>query len=66
MKQKILGFVWDVIKTAIGCALFGLGFNLFLMPNGMNIGGLSGIAMIVVHLTGFGTGRVFTILMNIP
>ena len=66
MKQKILGFVWDVIKSAIGCALFGLGFNLFLMPNGMNIGGLSGIAMIVVHLTGFGTVGVFTILMNIP
>lgn len=66
MKQKILGFALDVMKTAIGCALFGLGFNLFLMPNGMNIGGLSGIAMIIVHLTGFGTVGTFTILMNIP
>lgn len=66
MKKKILGYIWDVLKSAIGCALFGLGFNLFLMPNGMNIGGLSGIAMILVHLTGFGSVGLLTILMNIP
>lgn len=66
MKKKILGYIWDVFKSAIGCALFGLGFNLFLMPNGMNIGGLSGIAMILVHLTGFGSVGLLTILMNIP
>ena len=66
MKQKALHFLLDIVKTAIGCALFAIGFDLFLMPNGMNIGGLSGIAMIIVHLTGFGTVGTFTVLMNIP
>lgn len=66
MKQKALHFLLDIVKTAIGCVLFAIGFDLFLMPNGMNIGGLSGIAMIIVHLTGFGTVGTFTVLMNIP
>ena len=64
--NKIWSTLLDVIKTAIGCALFALGFDLFLMPGGMNAGGLSGLAMILVHVTGLGTVGVVSALMNVP
>ena len=66
MKNKIWSTLLEVIKTAIGCALFALGFDLFLMPGGMNAGGLSGLAMILVHVTGLGTVGLVSALMNIP
>ena len=53
-------------KIAVGCALFALGFNLFLEPNGLNAGGISGLAMVFVHLTKFGSVGMFTILINLP
>lgn len=55
-----------IIKTVFGCALFGLGFNLFLEPNGLNAGGLSGLSMALVHLTGIGTVGVVTAVLNLP
>ena len=58
--------LFDILKIAIGCALFGLGFNLFLAPNHLNAGGLSGLAMILVYLLGRGSVGVFTAIMNIP
>lgn len=55
-----------IIKIAVGCALFGLGFNLFLAPNALNAGGLSGLSMILVHWLGAGSVGVFTAIMNLP
>lgn len=53
-------------RILLGCVLFSLGFNLFLLPNELNAGGLSGLSMALVHLTGFGTVGVFTLIMNLP
>lgn len=58
--------VFDLLKNVAGCALFALGFDLFLAPNGLNAGGISGLAMILVHLLGFGTVGTITTIMNIP
>ena len=66
MKYSIVTVLKDTLITAFGCALFGLGFSLFLEPNGLNAGGLSGLAMVLVHLTNFGTVGIITALMNIP
>ncbi len=52
-------------KILVGSALFSLGFNLFLAPNGLNAGGLSGLAMAVVHLIRMGTVGGVTLLMNL-
>jgi len=54
------------IKLAVGSALFSLGFNLFLQPNGLNAGGISGLAMGLRHLTGFGTVGGYVFLLNLP
>lgn len=66
MKKKRLGYLSDFLKTVLGCGLLGLGFDLFLVPNGLNAGGLTGLAMGIVHLTDFGTVGLMTTLMNIP
>ena len=59
---------WAVsaLKTVVGCGLFALGFNLFLRPNALNAGGLSGLSMIIVKLTDFGTIGAITAVMNLP
>lgn len=64
--KKAWSLLIDLLKTAAGCAIFALGFDLFLMPGGMNAGGLSGVAMIFVHLTEIGTVGLITALLNIP
>ena len=46
-------------------AVYSLGISLFLNPNGLAPGGVSGIAMIVNRLTGVGTGLVI-LLLNAP
>ena len=44
-------------KITLGCAIFALGFDLFLEPNSLNVGGMSGLAMILRELLGFGSDR---------
>ena len=64
--QKRLKPLLEIIKIGCGCALFGLGFDLFLAPNTLNAGGLTGLAMIFVKLTGVGSVGVITAIMNLP
>ena len=65
MQQRFKPVI-EILKIAFGCALFGLGFNLFLAPNDLNGGGLSGLAMALVHLLGRGSIGTITIAMNLP
>lgn len=60
--QKII----QLAKTVFGCAVFGLGFNLFLEPNGLNAGGVSGLAMVLNHLLRIGTVGTLTAIINLP
>ena len=65
MRKTLVNLI-DLVKLIAGCALFALGFNLFLVPNGLNAGGISGLAMAVVYLTDFGSVGLITILINLP
>ena len=62
-KRKL---ILDLIKTVAGCFLFGLGFNLFLSPNGMNAGGITGLSMVISHMIGFEGIGTITGLINLP
>ena len=55
-----------LLKIVVGCVLFSVGFAFFLEPNNVNAGGITGLAMIVVHLLDFGTVGLFTMLINLP
>ena len=62
MKKNLL----DFCKIVIGCILFGVGFNWFLEPCGLNAGGLSGLAMVAHHLWPVAPIGVLTAVMNLP
>ena len=55
-----------ILATLVGSAVFAFGFAVFLMPNDMNAGGISGLAQIAVELTGIGTVGIFSIVINLP
>ena len=65
MKKSMKTLVWFA-KIIAGCALFGAGFAMFLEPNELNAGGISGLAMMLVHLLDFGSVGLLTMLMNLP
>lgn len=58
-------FGW-IITTILGSTIFALGFSLFLQPNEMSPGGISGLAMVIVELLGFGSTGTLSILINLP
>ena len=53
-------------KIIAGCLLFSAGFAFFLEPNNVNAGGITGLAMLVVHLLGIGTVGTLSVLINLP
>ena len=64
--KKSVEFGILMVKILAGCMLFALGFNLFLVPHGLNSGGVSGLSMVIVKLLGFGTVGTVTALINLP
>ena len=67
MKQTTFrSLLTDLFWITLGGALYALGFALFFRPNGINGGGLSGLALIVSEVTGFQAIGAFVIVCNIP
>lgn len=62
--------IWQKYKwipaTILGSAIFAVGFAYFLMPNDLSPGGISGLALIIVELLGFGSVGTLAILINLP
>ena len=61
---------WDkygwVAATVFGSAVFALGFSMFLEPNDMSAGGISGLALVFVEVFHVGTIGSISILINLP
>lgn len=65
--MKELGRQWGwIFWTLLGSLIFALGFSLFLQPNHLNSGGISGLAMVVVEVLGVGSVGVLSIVLNMP
>ena len=62
--------IWEdyrwIPATAVGSTIFALGFSLFLQPNEISPGGISGLALVAVELLGYGSVGVLTIIINLP
>lgn len=65
-KHPLYRSVRNLITIALGCALFALGFDLFLQPNHLNVGGVSGIGQLLEHLTGIGSVAIWSVIINVP
>lgn len=60
--------IGKILMIIVGSAVFSLGFELFLDPNGINCGGASGVAMLIsyaVNSKWLSIG-VLTVLINVP
>lgn len=66
MKTTLSRSVKNLVLIVIGTVLFALGFDLFLDPNSINVGGVSGIGMILEHVTGLGSVALWSLLINVP
>ncbi len=55
-----------LLATVVGSGLFAFGFAVFLQPNDMNAGGISGLAQVAVEVTGLGSVGMLSILINLP
>ena len=64
--KKLYRPALELAELIVGCAVFALGFNLFLAPNEMNAGGLSGLAMVLNSIFDFISIGLFMVLMNLP
>ncbi len=62
---KASEYVIQYALIVLGSALFAAGFQFFLYPNSIIVGGVSGIAMIINYLTDLPVG-VLNIVLNIP
>ena len=65
MANRWKDYKW-ILATILGSAVFALGFSLFLQPNDLNAGGISGLAMVFVEVAGFGSVGTLSILINLP
>lgn len=58
--------IWNYFLMIAGALLFALGFNLFLRPAGIALGGLTGIALLINYLFPIVPIGSLTLLFNIP
>ncbi|MEW6183201.1 MAG: YitT family protein [Bacillota bacterium] len=57
--------VWNLLLFLIGVVLIALGLDLFLVPNKIAAGGVSGIATVLHYVFGFPVG-VSMLALNVP
>lgn len=65
MEKLWKSYGW-VVKTLFGSTIFALGFSLFLEPNNINSGGISGLAQAVGHVLGYKNVGTLSVLLNLP
>lgn len=65
MEKLWKNYGW-VVKTLFGSAIFALGFSLFLEPNNINSGGISGLAQAVAHIIGIQNVGLLSVILNLP
>ncbi len=63
--RRLWAFLADVAFDIAGCGLLAIGIQVFTAPNNIAPGGVSGIAVILNHLTGLPIGGI-SFLINLP
>lgn len=65
MKEYWHKYKW-ILSTILGSTIFAAGFSLFLLPNEMSSGGVSGFALVITELLGFGSVGLISVIINLP
>lgn len=64
-KTPLLRSLKRVLFIILGAALVSVGLEIFLVPNNIIDGGITGISIILSHVTGLNLG-IFLFLLNLP
>lgn len=65
MKSTVLRWIRDIIVIIIGSAVYSLGVHIFISPNSIAPGGVTGIAVIIAEFTPIKVGTLI-LLLNVP
>ena len=65
MWSKYKDDVYQCIIVAIGCAIFGVGIDAFVLPHKLVSTGISGVGLILYYITGLSIGT-WNVILNIP
>ena len=65
MKKLLQTAMW-CLRIVVGTCMFALGFVMFLDPHNFNGGGVSGLAQILVRVTGLGSVALWVGAINVP
>lgn len=65
MRKKDTGMFLQMLKIVLGALLYAIGFRFFLYPNDVVSGGVTGVAMIINHLTAIPVGMM-VLIINVP
>lgn len=63
--QNLKKFLIECLGTLLGSAIMAIGIALFLLPNQLSSGGVSGLATITYYVLGFPMGAVI-LAINVP
>lgn len=63
--MKVKHVIFEYLQIVLGCFIGAIGLTVFLVPNKVASGGISGIATVFYHIFGFPIGWTMLIL-NIP
>ena len=58
-------FLFNYILLILGCVTAAAGFSFFVLPASLAPGGVSGIAVILNHLSGARVGLI-NLIINVP
>jgi len=64
-KNSKLRILRNLLFMCIGAGLVAVGLEIFLVPNNIIDGGITGVSIILSHLTGLRLG-IFLFLLNVP
>jgi uncharacterized membrane-anchored protein YitT (DUF2179 family) len=64
-RRKSIGILWEYTLISVGTLVLATGIHVFLSPNNIAPGGLTGFLTLVHHLTGLNIGTMYFIV-NIP
>ncbi len=65
-RKHVFRWLRSAAVILVGSVLFSLGFDLFLQPNQINVGGVSGAGQLIAEVTGFGSVALWAFLINVP
>ena len=65
MKKTFGQTIWNLLVIAAASAVYAAGISLFLDPNNLAPGGVTGISVILNRLSGIETGTLY-FLLNVP